>query len=180
MKYIKSSVEWGYFDQFDPVLDNFLPPNGEGTNLAQQFTVATNKLIYGWYNNKDVYDNTHNITGGDDNLSSYANWLASRDDTCKQILNKIKDVKLYGQYEDILKVLADYVWTQKDFEELLNTPKTGSVYNATGDYKWEPPEKNTAKAETPAKQEPAGTPDPDDYDMDTSVYDSTQIGGVYI
>ena len=132
---IEASVDWNYFDQFDPILDAYLPPRGEGRTLATQFTTATNALIYGWYNNGDVYD-TKTIDGGPNDLSSYANWLAKHDDQCKTILDKISNVKRYGDYEDILKELADYVWYQKDFTDLPDTPKDGSIYDTEGEYTW--------------------------------------------
>lgn len=100
-------VDWDYFDRFDPVLRNYMPPRGEGHSMASQIVTATNKLIYKWYNDGDVYDNTHHLTGWCNDLSSYANWLSDWAEGADDILSRITGAWNYGDYERILKDLAD-------------------------------------------------------------------------
>ena len=64
-----------YFNKFKQINDSYLPDTGEGDTMATQICTAVNKLIYGWYNDGDVYDNTYMIDGWCNDLSSYANWL---------------------------------------------------------------------------------------------------------
>ena len=68
------------WDDFsDPVTDriekDFLPANGEGDNMMSQAVTATTKLIYKWFNDGDVFDNTFGLEGWANDLSDYANWL---------------------------------------------------------------------------------------------------------
>lgn len=52
------SVDWGSYNKYDDILEEYLPSTGEGDSLASQMVTAVNKLIYKWYNDDDVYDNT--------------------------------------------------------------------------------------------------------------------------
>ena len=69
------SVDWSYFDKFDGIIDKYLPTKGEGETKATQIVTAINKLIYKWYNDGDVFDNTYHLEGWANDLSDYANWL---------------------------------------------------------------------------------------------------------
>lgn len=53
------SVDWGYFDKFEWADEKYLPCRGEGETKATQIVTAINKLVYKWYNDGDVFDNTH-------------------------------------------------------------------------------------------------------------------------
>lgn len=68
-----SSVSWSYFRRFDEIIDKYLPASGEGENMASQIVTAVNKLIYKWYNDGDVYDNTGYLEGWANDISDYAN-----------------------------------------------------------------------------------------------------------
>ena len=73
------SVEWSYYDtpEIDAVNEKYLPAEGEGETMATQICTAITKLVYKWYNDGDVFDNTHSLSGWGwcNDLSSYANWL---------------------------------------------------------------------------------------------------------
>jgi hypothetical protein len=77
MKIVKESVDWSYYDkkEFDEIDEKYLPASGEGENMASQIVLAVNKLVYKWYNDGDVYDNTYGLEGWANDLSDYANWL---------------------------------------------------------------------------------------------------------
>ena len=83
------SVDWGYFDKFEWADEKYLPCRGEGETKATQIVTAINKLVYKWYNDGDVFDNTHYLVGWWNNLSSYANWLEHHTDKASDILHKI-------------------------------------------------------------------------------------------
>ena len=90
-KELDESVVWDYFNIFHDINDKYLPDSGEGDNMATQTVTAVNKLVYKWYNDGDVYDNStaSGLDGWGNDLSDYANWLAKNIDGCKDILDRI-------------------------------------------------------------------------------------------
>lgn len=138
---LEESVNWGYYDKFNEILDKYMPTSGEGESMASQIATAINKLVYKWYNDGDVYDNTNpaGLTGWANDLSSYANWLAENVDGAKEILDRIYNIKYGddGEYEDLLKDLADSYLTSEFLETCENHPKEGSIYDCDGAYKWD-------------------------------------------
>ena len=63
-------------------------------------------MVYKWYNDGDVYDNTHYLSGFANDLSTYANWLVKYIDRA-EVLNEISECKTVRDYDEILKELAD-------------------------------------------------------------------------
>ena len=54
---------WSEFERFEPVIDRFMPLSGEGETVASQVCTAVNKLVYKWYNDGDVFDNSYELEG---------------------------------------------------------------------------------------------------------------------
>lgn len=140
---LAESVSWDYYDnqRFHDINAKYLPSSGEGDTLATQAVTAVNKLVYKWYNDGDVYDNSNPVgmTGWANDLSSYANWLAQNIDGAKDILDGIFDLS-YGDrssYENLLRNLNDLVMDEEYLDQLNSQPKDGSVYNCSGDYSWD-------------------------------------------
>lgn len=133
------SVNWDYYDseKFDRVNDMYLPDRGEGDNMATQIVVAINKLIYKWYNDGDVFDNTYYLSGWANDLSSYANWLHKHVPEARRILRKIATCKTEDDYENLLKNLADTCLDEEDLESYSKEPKIDSVYDCDGPYVYE-------------------------------------------
>lgn len=131
---LKEGVDWGYFNKFHDVTEEYMPDQGEGETYASQIATAINKLIYKWYNDGDVYDNTHYLQGWANDLSSYANWLAQNVDGAKEILDRIYEAENDDDYEEILKSLADNYMTMEFMEHAAEAPKNGSIYECDGDY----------------------------------------------
>lgn len=129
-------VEWSYFDKFKEIDDKYLPDFGEGDNMATQIVTATAKLVYRWYNDGDVYDNTGALNGWCNDLSSYANWLADHAKGCKAILDRVYEATCDGDYEDILKDLVDLTNTEEFLKDYVTEAKEGSIYECEGDYKF--------------------------------------------
>lgn len=132
------SVNWNYYDseKFDKVNNMYLPDRGEGDNMATQIVVAINKLIYKWYNDGDVFDNTYYLKGWANDLSSYANWLNKYVPESRITLRRIDNCKTESNYEDLLKDLADTFLDEEELEEYSGKPKTGSVYDCDGPYEF--------------------------------------------
>lgn len=127
-------MDWSYFDkkEFDEANDKYLPSIGEGDNMATQICTAVNKIIYKWYNDGDVYDNTYSLTGWFNDLSSYANWL--RKYAGAYFLDEIKDCITDEDYENILVDLADNYLNMNYLNVMAQREKVGSVYDCDGPF----------------------------------------------
>lgn len=136
------SVDWKYYDdkRFEVLDDLYLPTRGEGETKATQIVTAVNKLIYKWYNDGDVFDNTYHLNGWANDLSSYANWLYYyTKDEVQDILNKIKKCYSDGDYEDLLKELADTLLQEEYLAEQNKIEKEKSIYDCDGKFKYVEP-----------------------------------------
>lgn len=129
------------FSVFHDINDKYLPDSGEGDNMATQTVTAVNKLVYKWYNDGDVYDNStpSGLEGWANDLSDYANWLAKNIDGCKDILDRIFEIHYGddGAYEDLLKDLANNCLDENLLSGLATQPKEGSIYDCSGDYSFD-------------------------------------------
>lgn len=132
------SVEWDYFDKFDKINEKYLPEFGEGETVATQVVTAVNKLVYKWYNDGDVFDNTGILEGWCNNLSSYANWL-KKYTSAGHLLDAIYACYTEDSYEDLLKDLADELLDDEFLEKQSKIPKIGTIYKCDGPYKFEEP-----------------------------------------
>lgn len=132
------SVSWDYYDKFEDLINKYMPLKGEGDTLASQIVTAVNKLVYKWYNDGDVFDNTHYLNGWANDLSSYANWLrrwTNSNSKCASILDEIYKCYNDDDYEDLLKDLADCL-LDEDWLLTMEKEKIGSIYNCDGPYKY--------------------------------------------
>ena len=131
------ATDWGYFDKFETLIDKYMPSRGEGETVASQIVTAVNKLIYKWYNDGDVFDNTHHLEGWANDLSSYANWLYENTKDAWKILNKINDCLTGSEYEDLLQELADKLLNEEYLAEQSKVAKVGTIYDCDGKFKYE-------------------------------------------
>lgn len=129
------AVNWSYYDKFNGIIDQYMPFTGEGETKASQIVTAVNKLIYKWYNDGDVFDNSYTLEGWANDLSSYANWLYEYTDA-DGVLNNIKFCYSESDYEDLLKALADKLLNEKYLAVQDKEKKTGSIYECDGKFKW--------------------------------------------
>ena len=125
-----------YFEKFEDINDKYLPDYGEGNTFASQAVTAVNKLIYKWFNDGDVYDNTYHLIGWANDLSSYANWLYHNIERTKYYLNEIKDVLTEEEYEEILASLADIVLDEDFLIKANEMPTVGSIYDCDGPFRY--------------------------------------------
>lgn len=131
------AVDWGYYDKFDGINDKYLPMQGEGNTKATQIVTALTKLVYKYYNDGDVFDNTHHLKGWANNLSDYANWLYYHTtDKAEEILNKISKCYTDDDYEDLLKELADELLNEEYLEKQNKIEKHKTIYNCVGRFKF--------------------------------------------
>lgn len=118
------------------IFDKYLPLTGEGNNKAQQIVTAINKLIYRYYNDGDVYDNTYALEGYYD-ITSYANWLYYNVEGAADILDKIANCTTYKGYEKILKALENKYLNDEFLSKQENINKIGSIYDCEGRFIFE-------------------------------------------
>lgn len=121
---------------YDRATGMYLPSTGEGDTMASQIVTAVNKLIYKWYNDGDVFDNSYYMEGWANDLSSYANWLYKYVPETQPVLNLITSCNDEVGYERILKKLMDACFDDEDLENWNQQPKTGSIYNCEGPFKF--------------------------------------------
>ena len=130
------AVNWNYFDKYEAITDKYLPASGEGETVATQIVTAVSKLIYKWYNDGDVYDNTGAMEGWCNDVSSYANWLW-KNTHADVILDRIESCCDEGDYEYILKELADELLNEKYLKAMDKQVKDGSIYECEGPFRFE-------------------------------------------
>lgn len=132
-------MDWNYFDKYEFVIDKYMPMMGEGESMASQIVTAVNKLIYKWYNDGDVFDNSYNIKGWCNDLSSYANWLMKNVEKSGDILCKIAGCVNDDDYENLLVELADNLLDVDFLQGMEEKEKNGSIYHCDGPFRWVEP-----------------------------------------
>lgn len=131
-------VNWDYYDKFEELNGKYLPIKGEGSTKATQIVTALSKLVYKYYNDGDVFDNTYYLEGWANDLSDYANWLYYYTTVeVKEILDKIKVCYTDDEYEDLLKELADTLFDGEYLAEQNKLEKVFTIYDCEGKFKFE-------------------------------------------
>jgi len=128
--------DWSEFNRFQTADDRYLPMTGEGTTMAEQIVTAVTKLVYKWYNDGDVYDNTVMLDGWCNDLSSYANWLYKYTPWVQDILERVWYAYGDDEYEEILWDLACNLLDMEDLEG-YEVPAQGTIYKCDGPFKFE-------------------------------------------
>jgi hypothetical protein len=131
--------ELSWDDFSDPVTDriekDFLPANGEGDSMMSQAVTATTKLIYKWFNDGDVFDNTFGLQGWANDLSDYANWLDENIPEAAAILSRIKAVGSdENAYTQLLFDLMHTVFNDEMIVKYADKPVVGTIYDCSGPY----------------------------------------------
>ena len=129
------AVDWGYYDKFDDLMNKYLPISGEGETKATQIVTAVCKLVYKWYNDGDVFDNSYVLEGWANDLSDYANWLWEHTEA-DEILDKVFNCYNNSDYEDLLKELTDKLMDEKYLEEENKVEKIGTIYSCEGKFQF--------------------------------------------
>lgn len=136
-----AAITWKDFTKFHAAYGPYLPDFGEGNNRATQTAAAVNKLIYKWFNDGDVYDNTYSLPGWANDLSSYANWLrANTTEKARDTLDSIFYCETEDDYAELLYDLAENLFDPAYLAAAAIAPKTGSIYEADGPYSFVDPE----------------------------------------
>ena len=129
-------VNWGYYDKFESLINHYMPMRGEGDTMASQIVTSVNKLVYKWYNDGDVYDNSYSLQGWANDLSSYANWLAKYVPAIRPELFEIVNCWNDNDYEQLLKKVADIAFDFQMLAKYETEAKVGSIYDCDGPFKY--------------------------------------------
>lgn len=129
-------MRWSYFNKFSDLTDKYMPPVGEGETMASQAVTAINKLVYKWYNDGDVYDNSYLMSGWCNDLSSYANWLAKYITGAEVILMRITNCFSPEEYENILVEMCNAIFKKKLLKEFNTKKCVDSIYTCAGPFKF--------------------------------------------
>lgn len=139
---LKEAHRWVDFDKFKNT-DKYLPVHGDGDNKGTQAATALSKLIYKWFNDGDVFDNTYGLTGWANDISGSANWLYRYVPEAQPILDRIKEIGSdKSAYTDLLYDLITLVDPQ--IPALATSPKEGDAYDEDGPFEFQsyPEEEN--------------------------------------
>lgn len=95
-------------------------------------------MVYKWYNDGDVFDNTHYLEGWWNDLSSYANWLYKHTtENVKEILDTVFECYTDSEYEDLLQELTDELFKEEYLAKQNSIEKVGTIYECNGKFKYE-------------------------------------------
>lgn len=112
----------------------YLPRIGDGDSKGTQAATAISKLVYKWFNDGDVFDNTFGLEGWANDISGSANWLYEYVEGTKEVLDDIARISTEDEYTELLYELCEVVDTQ--IPNLLNEPKEGDAYDEPGPFKF--------------------------------------------
>lgn len=132
------SVSYVYYKCKEDLNEKYLPPVGDGDNMANQSVTALNMLITEWYDSGEVYDNRY-LNGWDYDISSYANWLYKyvADNRIRNIMFDMINQRDPNKYEYGLKLIHDYIMDEKLLSELEKSEKKGNIYCCVGPFSYE-------------------------------------------
>ncbi len=132
-------ITWSSFDtpESNALEEKYLPANGDGDNMASQAVTATTRLIYKWFNNGDVYDNSYGLSGWANDISGSANWLAKHVPGARDILWRIQKTHSEEEYvSNILWPLFNLVYDPKLLSSLEKKPKVDDAYSCKGPFEF--------------------------------------------
>ena len=133
---ILMAVNWNDYGQFSDILHQYLPARGEGDSKATQLVTAVNKLVYKWYNDGDVYDNTGALEGWENDLSSYANWIYKYNPSYRSLLDRVFECYTDDDYESLLWDISEKTFQPKFLQALAAKDAVGSIYDCNGPYEF--------------------------------------------
>ena len=150
--------------------EKYLPANGDGDTMASQAVTATTKLIYKWFNDGDVYDNSYGLSGWFNDISGSANWLAKHVPGARDILWRIRETHSKEEYvSNILWPLFNLVYDAKLLSSLEKKPKVDDAYSCRGPFEF-----NYEDEDAYQEEDPESFGDYDEVDFDESK--KTSIG----
>lgn len=136
-------INWDDYKRFDNINEKYLPDIGEGETMATQLVTAINRLVYKYYNDGDVYDNTGNLDGWANDVSDCANWIYQNIGPeiigLQEVMEGVWEAN-EKDYEAILFEIASDTLVEDYLEALSKKQETGSIYDCPGIFRVEYPE----------------------------------------
>ena len=118
------------------IKEKYIPDDGKEITKASQIVTAVAILDYMWYQNGDVFEGSIPIGPGNNNISSYANWLDQNTDEAGAILNTCFKCKTYDDYYELLLKLCDIFLNEEYLSQCIIEDKAGSIYKCLGRFKY--------------------------------------------
>ena len=120
-------IRWSEYDQFEDILNRYLPEEGQGDTRAAQAVTAINNLVYAFYNDGTVV--AENLPEYDPDLNCYAKWLRKHMSSRAVLLViKLEDAETLDEYSQILFELTDYLLDEPRLRTLAKYKTVGDIY----------------------------------------------------
>ena len=103
--------------------------------MANQIVTAISKLVYRYYNDGDVIDNSWTMEDACyyEDFTSFANWLYENVPTAKEVFDKyIGKISTEEDYENMLKDLSDKCFNMEFLKSYEDKEKIGTIYECDG------------------------------------------------
>ena len=107
------------FEEFNDILDKYMPKYGEGDTFASQIATAVAKIVYRWFNDGDSIE--------DEGLIQFVNWLKDNVPEAKRYLSNNESSV---NYEEFLYGLCSILLDEEFLEQYTKTSKKDSLYNS--------------------------------------------------
>lgn len=115
-------VLWSEYDQFEDILNQYLPDVGQGDSKASQAVVCVNALVYAFYNESDTSSTQ---------VQKCSKWLKDNIPIARKYVEKLEDAESMNDYSDALYALADRILDNRALPVLAKQPAVGDVYSST-------------------------------------------------
>ena len=120
-------IRWSDYDQFEDILNRYLPEEGQGETRAEQAVTAVNNLVYAFYDRGTVI--AESLPEYDPDLECYAKWLRKHTSSRAVLLRiKLEDAENLDSYAEYLFELADYLLDEPRLKTLSKYKTVGDIY----------------------------------------------------
>jgi hypothetical protein len=126
---------WDDFEKFDNITKPYFVSEGEGKTKASQLVIALCKLIYRWFNDGDVYDNSV-LEGWCNDISDEGNWIYKNFSEVQPLMEKVHSYLTNDEYTELLYSLAETLLTAENLERLAQEPTKGTIYDCEGPFEF--------------------------------------------
>lgn len=115
-------VIWSQYDQYEDILNRYLPQEGQGDTRASQAVVCVNTIVYKYYNDFDT---------SSADVTRCLDWLRKYIPVTSSYIDTLEDADTKDAYSDALYALADKVLDSRSLSVLEQQPAVGDIYTST-------------------------------------------------
>lgn len=114
-------VLWSEYNQFEDILNRYLPDVGQGDTKASQAVTCINKLILAFYKDSDISSKV---------VQDCTNWLYTYLPATRRYLTPLESAESMNDYSDALYALADKILDERSLQTLAKQSTCGQVYSS--------------------------------------------------